>query len=82
MLGHYSLRRVPRHCRASRPLAYGGHPSPVGSGAMRSGVPLRTALKRIPDAVSLPVDKEAYDAASTGVMAALRSFGFPVDVLG
>jgi DNA polymerase-4 len=49
---------------------------------MRSGVPLRTALKRIPDAVSLPVDKEAYDAASTGVMAALRSFGFPVDVLG
>ena len=30
-----------------------------------------------PDAVFLPVDKEAYDAASAEVMAALRSFGTP-----
>jgi len=49
---------------------------------VHSGVPLRTAARRAPDAVFLPVDKEAYDAASTEVMAALRSFGMPVDVLG
>jgi len=49
---------------------------------VHSGVPLRTAAKRLPDAVFLPVDKDAYDAASTDVMAALRSFGHPVDVLG
>ncbi len=49
---------------------------------VHSGVPLRTAARRLPDAVFLPVDKEAYDAASAEVMAALRSFGLPVDVLG
>ena len=49
---------------------------------VHSGVPLRTAARRAPDAVFLPVDKEAYDAASAEVMAALRSFGMPVDVLG
>ena len=49
---------------------------------VHSGVPLRTAARRLPEAVFLPVDKEAYDAASAEVMAALRSFGLPVDVLG
>ncbi len=49
---------------------------------VHSGVPLRTAARRLPDAVFLPVDKDAYDAASADVMAALRSFGLPVDVLG
>jgi nucleotidyltransferase/DNA polymerase involved in DNA repair len=49
---------------------------------VHSGVPLRTAARRLPEAVFLPVDKDAYDAASTAVMAALRSFGRPVDVLG
>jgi DNA polymerase-4 len=43
-----------------------------------SGMPLRTALKRCPDAVFLPVDKAAYDAASAEVMATLRE----VEVLG
>jgi DNA polymerase IV len=48
-----------------------------------SGTPLRTAAKRLPDdAVFLPVDKPAYDAASEGVMAVLRSFPVEVEVLG
>jgi nucleotidyltransferase/DNA polymerase involved in DNA repair len=47
-----------------------------------SGVPLRTAARRCPDAVFLPVDAEAYTAASGRVMDALRSFGGPVEVLG
>ena len=76
------------------PVVVGGDGDPTKRGVVstasyearalgvHSGVPLRTALKRIPDAVFLPVDKEVYDAASTEVMAALRSFGFPVDVLG
>ncbi|QMW64761.1 DNA polymerase IV [Mumia sp. ZJ1417] len=49
---------------------------------VRSGMPLRTAAKKCPDAVFLPVDKPAYDEASEQVMAALRSFGTAVEVLG
>ena len=50
---------------------------------IRSGMPLRTALKRCPDAVFLPVDKPAYDEASASVMGALRSVpGTVVEVLG
>ncbi len=47
-----------------------------------SGTPLRTAARRIPDAVFLPVDREHYEAVSANVMAALRSFGEVVEVLG
>lgn len=48
-----------------------------------SGMPLRTAARRLPDdAVFLPVDKDAYDAASAEVMSALRSFPVDVEVLG
>jgi DNA polymerase IV len=42
---------------------------------VRSGMPLRTALKRIPDAVFLPADNPAYEVASAGVMEVLRGFG-------
>ena len=49
---------------------------------VRSGMPLRTALRRCPDAVFLPSDRAAYDAASEEVMAVLRSFGWPVEVWG
>src|SRR3954471_19396854 len=38
-----------------------------------SGMPLRLAARKVPDAVILPVDREAYEAASAQVMAALRS---------
>ena len=52
-----------------------------------SGMPLRLARRKSPDAVFLPVDREAYDEASAVVMATLRSLewgGRPVvvEVLG
>jgi nucleotidyltransferase/DNA polymerase involved in DNA repair len=47
-----------------------------------SGTPLRTAVRRIPDAVFLPVDRDHYEAVSAEVMAALRSDGTVVEVLG
>ncbi len=52
-----------------------------------SGMPMRTAAKRIPDAVFLPADHAAYDEASVGVMDTLRSLEWGgvavvVEVLG
>jgi DNA polymerase-4 len=52
-----------------------------------SGMPLRLAKRKCPDAVFLPVDRAAYDEASAGVMATLRALewgGRPVvvEVLG
>lgn len=49
---------------------------------VRSGMPLRTAARRCPDAVLLPSDPVAYDAASAEVMATLREFDVVVEVLG
>jgi nucleotidyltransferase/DNA polymerase involved in DNA repair len=49
---------------------------------VHSGLPLRTALRRCPDAVFLPVDKAAYDAASAVVMATLKEFDAVVEVMG
>ena len=47
-----------------------------------SGMPLRLAAKRCPEAIFLPVDGPAYEAASEEVMGALRSLGAVVQVLG
>jgi DNA polymerase-4 len=50
---------------------------------VRSGLPLRTAAKRCPDAVFLPADNPHYEEVSEEVMATLR--GFPdvvVEVMG
>ena len=48
-----------------------------------SGMPLRIAARKAPDAVILPVDAAAYSAASEEVMATLRaSPGATVQVLG
>ena len=48
-----------------------------------SGMPLRIAARKVPDAVILPVDAEAYLAASDTVMTTLRSQpGAVVQVLG
>ena len=48
-----------------------------------SGMPLRIAARKVPDAVILPVDAPAYNAASDEVMAALRAQpGAVVQVLG
>jgi DNA polymerase-4 len=77
-----------------RPVVVGGDGDPTKRGVVstasyearargvHSGVPLRTALKRCPDAVFLPVDRDAYDAASAEVMAELRAGGTAVEVLG
>ncbi|MDQ1605174.1 MAG: polymerase [Actinomycetota bacterium] len=68
-----------------RPVVVGGDGDPTKRGVVStasyeareygvgSGVPLRTALKRCPDAVFLPVDREHYEAISDQVMDAVRS---------
>jgi DNA polymerase IV len=80
---------------ADRPVVVGGHGDPTRRGVVatasyvareygiRSGMPLRTALHRCPDAVFLPADNPAYEAASQEVMAVLRSFpDLTVEVMG
>ena len=47
-----------------------------------SGMPLRLAARKVPDAIILPVDHEAYLEASGHVMEALRGLGMVVEVLG
>jgi DNA polymerase-4 len=49
---------------------------------VHSGQALRTAKKRCPDCVFLPVDEPAYLAVSERVMDVLRQTGRPVEVLG
>ncbi len=49
---------------------------------VRSGMPLRTALKRCPDGVFLAVDADHYLEASERVMDTLRTFPAVVQVLG
>ncbi len=77
-----------------RPVVVGGRGDPTERGVVstasyearalgvRSGMPLRTAARRAPDAVFLPVDAPVYEAASAEVMAALRTLGAVVEVLG
>lgn len=79
---------------AGLPVVVGGHGDPTERGVVstanyearrfgvHSGMPLRTALKRCPEAVFLPVDAPAYLAASTEVMDTLRTFPAVVQVLG
>jgi DNA polymerase IV len=50
---------------------------------VHSGMPLKTAVRRCPDAVLLPVDFPVYEAASAEVMDTLRHLpGAVVEVLG
>ena len=77
-----------------RPVVVGGDGDPAKRGVVstasyearehgvHSGLPMRTAARRLPDAVFLPVDREAYDAASEEVMTALRGLGHVVEVMG
>ena len=84
---------------AGLPVVVGGRGDPTERGVVStasyearafgvgSGMPLRLAARKCPDAVFLPVDKEAYDAASARVMSTLRGLrwgGVPVvlEVLG
>jgi DNA polymerase-4 len=49
---------------------------------VHSGMPLRTAAKRCPDAVFLPADNPFYEEASEHVMTTLRTFPVVVEVIG
>ena len=49
---------------------------------VRSGMPLSTALRRCPDAVFLPSDRAAYDAASAEVWDVVRQQPLLVEVWG
>lgn len=77
-----------------RPVVVGGDGDPTKRGVVstasyeareygvHSGLPLRTAARRCPDAVFLPVDADAYEAASATVMSTLRETNAVVEVLG
>src|ERR1700747_2659289 len=77
-----------------RPVVVGGDGDPAKRGVVatasyegrehgvHSGLPMRTAARRCPDAVFLPVDRETYDAASERVMTALRELGYLTEDLG
>lgn len=80
---------------AGRPVVVGGRGDPTERAVVstasyearkfgiRSGMPLKTAARRCPDAVFLPVDFPVYEAASAQVMDTLRAFpGAVVEVLG
>ncbi|TDW17919.1 DNA polymerase IV [Kribbella kalugense] len=49
---------------------------------VHSGMPVRAAYKKCPQAVFLPTDPTAYDAASVEVMDVLRGFPVVVEVWG
>lgn len=56
---------------------------PARAHGVRSGMPLRTAAKRCPDAVFLPADNPHYEAVSAQVMDTLRALpDVVVEVLG
>jgi DNA polymerase-4 len=77
-----------------KPVVVGGDGDPTKRGVVstasyearefgvHSGLPLRTAAKRCPDCVFLPVDADAYNEVSARVMAVLQETGCPVEVLG
>lgn len=79
---------------AGRPVIVGGRGDPTERAVVstasyearaygvRSGMPLRVAARKVPDAVILPVDHPVYEAASAQVMGALRGLGTVVEVLG
>jgi DNA polymerase-4 len=80
---------------AGRPVVVGGKGDPTQRAVVatasyearrsgvRSGMPLRTAAARCPDAVFLPADNAHYETVSQEVMAVLRARpGVVVEVLG
>ena len=80
---------------AGRPLVVGGDGDPhrarqvvaassyeARAFGVRSGMPLRLAARRCPDAVFLPMDRPTYEAASARVMATLRTFPVVVEEWG
>jgi nucleotidyltransferase/DNA polymerase involved in DNA repair len=76
------------------PVVVGGDGDPAKRGVVatasyearecgvHSGLPMRTALRRCPDAVFLPADRAAYEAASESVMTVLRELSPVTEVMG
>jgi nucleotidyltransferase/DNA polymerase involved in DNA repair/DNA-directed RNA polymerase specialized sigma24 family protein len=76
------------------PVVVGGDGDPAKRGVVatasyearergvHSGLPMRTAARRCPDAVFLPADKPAYEAASADVMDVLRDLSPVTEVMG
>jgi len=92
-LAAVEVRRRPE--LAGRPVVVGGDGDPrrprqvvatasyeARAFGVRAGQPLAEAARRCPQAVFLPSDRPAYDAASDDVMAVLRSFPVVVEVWG
>jgi DNA polymerase-4 len=80
---------------AGKPVIVGGRGDPTERAVVstasyearafgvHSGMPLKTAIRRCPDGIFLPVDFPAYEAASATVMDTLRGLpGAVVEVLG
>jgi DNA polymerase IV len=79
---------------AGKPVVVGGEGDPTKRAVVatasyearefgvHSGMPLRTAAHRCPEAIFLPSDPTAYEAVSDRVMATLRAFPVVVEVLG
>jgi DNA polymerase-4 len=79
---------------AGRPVVVGGRGDPTERAVVatasyearefgvHSGIPLRLAQRRCPDAVFLAHDAPAYEEASAAVYAVLRSFDVVVEALG
>ncbi|MFW6600051.1 DNA polymerase IV [Propionibacteriaceae bacterium Y2011] len=80
---------------AGRPVVVGGRGDPTERAVVatasyearaygvRSGMPLKTAIRKCPDAVFLPVDFPVYEEKSAAVMDALRAYpDTVVEVLG
>lgn len=77
-----------------KPVVVGGDGDPTKRGVVatasyearihgvQSGLPMRTAARRCPECVFLPVDRPAYEAVSDSVMTALRSLGAVTEVMG
>jgi nucleotidyltransferase/DNA polymerase involved in DNA repair len=91
-LAAVEVRRRPE--LRGRPVIVGGDGDPSKRGVVstasyearafgvHSGQPLRTAARRCPGAVFLPVDRETYEAVSARVMATLREFPAVVERYG
>ncbi|MEZ0366519.1 DNA polymerase IV [Mycobacterium sp. pUA109] len=92
-LASVELRRHPE--LAGRPVIVGGNGDPTEARkvvtcasypareyGVHAGMPLRTAVRRCPEATFLPSDPAAYDEASQQVMGLLRDLGHPVEVWG
>ncbi|HEV2782807.1 MAG TPA: DNA polymerase IV [Actinophytocola sp.] len=92
-LAAVELRRRPE--LRGRPLVVGGSGDPTQrrqvvqcasyearEHGVRAGLPLTVAARRCPDAVFLPADAAAYEAASAEVMAILRAMPVQVESWG